>query len=374
MITNKKIMMITTTDNMIWQFMLPHIRHLQELGNVVECVCAKTGFWFDELKDKHNLTVHEIDFGRNPLKLKNFKGYNKLKQLQSEKKFDLVYCQQPVGGMMGRLIGKKFKIPVIYTAHGFHFFKGCPLINRLIYKPVEKWLSKYTDVLITINEEDYQSALKMKAKKVCKINGIGMDFNKYEPIKETKAEIRQSLGLTDNDFVIVTVAEFIKRKNYETMIDVVKELKNKGQNVKFLICGRGQEEENIKTQIQELDIENEVKILGYRKDVNRIMTSADLFMLASFQEGLTLSVIEAMSFGLPCVVSDVRGNADLIIDSKGGYCCEPTDVIKFANKIETLIENKDLREQFAEFNKNESKKYSIDSVKAQLEEIYEVVK
>ncbi|MBR6778571.1 MAG: glycosyltransferase family 4 protein [Clostridia bacterium] len=370
MITNKKIMMISTTDNMIWQFLLPHIQHLKELGNEVECVCAKTGFWFDELKEKHGLLMHEIDFGRNPIKLKNFKCFKKLKQLQKERKFDLVYCQQPVGGMMGRLIGKKFKLPVIYTAHGFHFFKGCPLVNKVVYKPVEKWLSKYTDILITINGEDYQSALKMKAKKVFKINGIGMTFKKYEDITETKEEIKASLGLDKNDFVIVTVAEFIKRKNYDTMLKTIKELKDRSVNVKFLICGRGQEESIIKNQIKDLDIENEVKILGFRKDINRILTASDVFMLASFQEGLTLSVIESMSFGLPCVVSNVRGNRDLIVDGKGGFVVETKNCSQYADKIEILKQDENLRKVFGLFNKEESKKYSIDAVKEELNEVY----
>ena len=374
MIENKKIMVLATTDNMIWQFLLPHIKYLQEKGNIVECVCAKTGFWFDELQNKYELKVHEIDFGRNPLKFKNFSAYKKLKLLQKENKFDLIYCQQPVGGMMGRLLGKKFKLPVIYTAHGFHFFKGAPLVNRLVYKPVEKWLSKYTDILITINEEDYQNALKMKAKNVFKINGIGMEFKKYDAIEETKQEIRQSLGINDDEFVIVTVAEFIKRKNYGTMLNVIKGLKDKGVKVKFLICGRGQEEENIKQQIIDLDIESQVNILGYRKDINRILTGSDMFMLASFQEGLTLSVIEAMSYGLPCAVSAVRGNKDLIVNGKGGIVVGPTNVEEFVDRIKELSNNLEQRLQMGEFNKEESKKYTIETVLNQLAEIYEVIK
>jgi glycosyltransferase EpsD len=271
---------------------------------------------------------------------------------------------------MGRLIGKKFKIPVIYTAHGFHFFKGCSFRNKLIYKTVEKWLSKFTDILITINDEDYEAAKKMKAKYVAKISGIGMEFNKYQPLTESKAEIRKSLNLTENDFVVVTVAEFIKRKNYDTMLRTINELKNRNVNVKFIICGRGQEEENIKAQIKELGIEENVLLLGFRKDINRILTASDMFMLASFQEGLTLSVIEAMSYGLPCVVSDVRGNRDLIVDGEGGFVVETTNAAMFADKIEVIMKNEEMKHQFAEFNKLESKKYTIKSVIAELEEIY----
>ena len=374
MITNKKIMMLATTDNMIWQFMLPHIRHLQELGNVVECVCSKTGFWFDELKEKHNLVVHEIDFGRNPIKLKNFKAYNKLKQLQKEESFDLIYCQQPVGGMMGRLLAKKFKLPVIYTAHGFHFFKGCPLINKIVYKTVEKWLSKYTDVLITINEEDYQSALKMKAKNVYKINGIGIDNSKIKFEDFDKLAFKKELGLHENDKVILTVSEINENKNYITMLETIKQLVEKDETIKFVSCGTGVWKDKIYNYAKELGIENNVVFLGYRKDIGKIMQITDLFFHASFREGLTLSVMEAMSFGLPCVVSNVRGNRDLIVNGKGGFVCEPTDVINFAVKIEFLLKNAEDYKLMSEFNKEESKKYLVDNVKKQLEKIYGDIK
>ena len=212
MIKDKKIMMITTTDNMIWQFLLPHIKYLQEQGNIVECVCTKTGFWFDELKDKYGLTVHEIEFTRSPFSLKNRKGYKKLVELQKQEKYDLIYCQQPVGGLMGRLIAKKFKLPCIYTAHGFHFFKGNNPLKNFLFKSVEKYLAKYTTALITINEEDYQACKNWKAKYKYKINGIGYNDSKYPETKQ-KSEARKDLNLTD-EFTIVTVAEFIKRKNY----------------------------------------------------------------------------------------------------------------------------------------------------------------
>lgn len=373
MTENKKIMMITTTDNMIWQFMLPHIRHLQSLGNEVECVCARTGFWYDELKDKHNLIVHDIDFGRNPIKLKNITAYKKLKKLQDERQFDLVYCQQPVGGLMGRLIGKKFKIPVIYTAHGFHFFKGCPLVNKIVYKPVEKWLSKYTDILITINEEDYQNALKMKAKKVFKINGIGIDSNKVKVEDFDKPAFKKELGLDENDKVVLTISEINKNKNYITMLKAIKRLVENDPSIKFVSCGTGVWKDKILEYAKELGIEDNCVFLGYRKDISKILQITDIFMHASFREGLTLSVLEAMSFGLPCVVSNVRGNRDLIVDGKGGFVVEPTDDLTFANKILEIFADESLRNQFSEFNKKRSTDYTVEKVKEQLEEIYKGV-
>ena len=365
---NKKIMMIATTDNMLWQFLMPHIDRLIEMGNQVECVCARTGFWFSELEKKY--ITYEIDFKRNPFHPKNILSYFKLQKLHKERQYDVVYCQQPVGSAMGRLIGATHKIPVIYTAHGFHFFKGCKIQNNLIYKNAERFLNRYTTALITINEEDYEAGLKMKAKHVFKINGIGMKLDKYEPLVETKDEIRKSLGINDNDFVITTIAEYIKRKNYDTMLKVIKDLKDSNHKVKFLVCGCGKLEKRIKKLISKLDIENEVQLLGYRRDINRILTASDCFMLTSFQEGLPLAIIEAMNFALPCVVSDVRGNRDLVIDGKGGYVLPTKDHNGVSNAIINLIESKELKDMFGSFNLNESKKYDIDVVIDQLDEIY----
>ena len=372
MLQNKKIMMLTTTDNMIWQFMLPHIKHLQELGNEVQCVCAKTGFWFEELQNL-GLKVHEINFARNPFKPANLKAYKKLKELQKQENFNLVYCQQPVGGMMGRLIAKKFKIPCIYTAHGFHFFKGCPLVNKLMYKPVEKWLSKYTDILITINDEDYQNAKKMKAKQVFKINGIGIDENKIKFEEFDKSAFRKELGLNNEDKVILTVSEINKNKNYITMLETMKILVEKDKNYKFVSCGTGVWKEKIHNYAKELGIQDNCVFLGYRKDIGKIMQISNLFFHASHREGLTLSVMEAMSFGLPCVVSNVRGNRDLIEDGKGGYLSNPEEAEKFADKIEKIITNEELYLSMSKYNLQESKKYTVDKVKEELEEIYKKV-
>ncbi len=373
MFSNKKIMMLATTDNMIWQFLLPHVRHLQENGNTVEVVCAKTGFWFDELKEKHGLVVHEINFARNPIKPTNFKAYKKLKQLQREKKFDLIYCQQPVGGLMGRLLGKKFKIPVIYTAHGFHFFKGCSFRRKLIYKTAEKWLSKYTDILITINEEDYQSALKMKAKQVFKINGIGIDENKFKIEQFDKLAFKKELGLQEGDKVVLTVSELNENKNYITMLKTIKELVQKDNSIKFVSCGTGVWKDKIADFAKELGVEDNCLFLGYRKDIAKIMQISDIFFHASYREGLTLSVMEAMHFGLPCVVSNVRGNRDLIVDGKGGFVIEPEDDKMFAEKIEILLNHDEMHKSFGNFNMKESGRYLVSEVKKQLELIYNEV-
>lgn len=366
---NKKVMMIATTDNMIWQFMIPHIHHLQNMGATVECVCARTGFWFDELKEKYGFTMHEIAFHRNPINFANLKGLKQLKKLQKQEKFDFIYCQQPVGGLMGRLIAKKFKVPCIYTAHGFHFFKGCSFKNKLVFKTVENWLSRYTDTLVTINEEDYQSALKMHARKVYKINGIGVDFSKYSiNNKLNRSEFRKSLGLNEDDFVVTSIGELNENKNTLRLIKTIAEIKD--NKLKYVICGQGKLKEKYLDEIKKYNLEDRVIMLGFRKDIPDILQVSDVYIMPSYREGLPKSMMEAMCYGLPVLASKIRGNVDLIGDNEGGILFAPEDDNAIKEAIVSLLNDSALAKKYGKRNQDFVKNYSIDVVKKQLEEIY----
>lgn len=368
MFNHKRVLVLCTTDNMVTQFLLPHIKHMQQNGNVVDIACNSSGVWFKELQ-KLGLTVYELPCKRNPLKFSNVKAYKILKNIVKCNKYDLIYCQQPVGGVLGRLIGHKYKIPVLYTVHGFFFYKDCKLVNKLVYKTVEKWLAKYTDVIVTINEEDYIAAKSMKRDNVFKIPGIGFDKNKYQ-IQLTKQQARKKLNLDDDCFVICTVAEFIKRKNYDTMLKTISQLQG---NVKFIACGTGKLFKKMQKRVKKMNLIDKVIFLGYRKDVNHIMSAADVFFLPSHQEGLTLSIIEAMNFYLPVVTSDVRGNRDLIVDGKGGYVLDQNDYKSMASKLTELQNNLELRLQFGSFNHQHSFEYDLDNVIRKLDDIYECI-
>ena len=371
MFKNKKIMMLASTDNMIWQFLLPHIEEMQKNGNTVECICKKTGFWFDELQNKYNLKCYNLPFKRNPFYPQNLVAYHRLKKLQKQNKYDLIYCQQPVGGLMGRLIGRKFKVPVFYTAHGFFFFKGSGIKKKLLYGTAEKFLARYTDHIITINDEDFENAKKMKCKNIHKISGIGLDLNKYDKKEFNKETFKRELGV-EGKKVILTVAEFIKRKNHKTMFKAFEELKYR-EDVVYLLCGCGKYKEKFEEYVKDNKLEKKIKFLGYRKDIDKIMQISDIFLLLSFHEGLTLSVIEAMHFGLPVVCSNVRGNKDLIENGKGGFVVPTTDYTKTAQKLSYLLDNPAVCEKMGKLNKENSKQYSIENVIKELDAIYDTI-
>ncbi len=263
-------------------------------------------------------------------------------------------------------------IKVIYTAHGFHFYKGASWLNWLLYYPIEKWLSRYTDILITINKEDYERAKKdFKAGRVEYVPGVGVDVEKYSgAVVDPKAK-RKELGLAEDEFVLVSTGELNDNKNHKTIIQAVHKLEN--SSVKYLICGKGPLDEELLYLVKELDLERQVMLLGYRTDIIEINHVADVFVFPSFREGLSVALMEAMACGLPVVCSDIRGNRDLIEDGKGGFLVEPSSVDDFIQAIRKLAQDDSLRVSARLYNKSKVEDYDMDIVLKKMKSIYESV-
>lgn len=362
-----KVLVVCTTDSMIWNFLIPHIKRLMEQGHIVECASSKTGSFFDDLINIHSLIMHQIDFERSPYNIKNIRAYKTLNKLVEDNKYDAIFCHEPIGGIMGRLVGHKHKCKVIYMAHGFHFFKGAPIINNTIYYFVEKFFSRYTDVLLTINEEDYQATKKMYAKQRVKINGIGIDIHKF--VCDTSCDkLRSEWKLKNSDFLLISVGELIKRKNHLSVIKAIAKLNN--PCIHFFIAGNGELKETIQKQIKLLNLENQVHLLGYRRDINELCNSADVFLLPSFQEGLSVALMEAMACRKPIIASRIRGNIDLIDEEKGGILVDVCDVNGYAKAIQFMHDNRDILYEYGKYNEQKVKKFDIESVKKQLDPVY----
>ncbi len=360
-----RILVVCTTDSMIWNFLIPHIKYWQDKGDTVEIACSRTGFYIDELRSKHGFTVHEIPFQRFPFKPKNFTAYKMLKKIVRENRYDAVVSQEPVGGVLGRMAGKKYKCKNVYTAHGFHFFKGAPRLNWMLYYPIEKMMARKTDVLVTINEEDYQRSLKFKAKKKVKIDGIGVDLNRFGHVSASKEELREKLDIPQDAFVILTVAELIPRKNYETALQALSKIK---EDYLYVICGEGAQMEQMKTLAGELGISDKVRFMGFCRNVDEFYSASDLFLFPTFQEGLSIALIEAMASGLPVVCSRIRGNTDLIKDGQGGLLFDPKDTDGFTDGVKKMMNGEGAA--FGSFNQEYVKTFSIDR---SMEEFYKAI-
>lgn len=338
---------------------------LSELGHSVVWAADFSQFVAD--KSVIPCQIEQISVNTNPLNPGNRKAYKQLLEIIEKHKIEAVVCSTPIGGALARLAAKKKRIsPVIYEAHGFLFFKGAPLINRTVYKWEEDILAHYTDVLITITEEDYQAAQKLKlrsGRKPYLVHGAGVKVG--VTVDVDRDEKRRSISVPEDAFVIVSAGELNKNKNTEVIVRALKDV----DGAHYVACGVGPEKDNLEKLAQELDVSDRFHLMGYRTDMPEIMACSDVFTMMSFREGMPRAVLEAMDLGLPCVGSDTRGIRDLI-DAEGGFICKPTDAEGFAVAFKKLRDNPELRQRMGSHNKKKAKGYSADIVKSELFNIY----
>lgn len=323
-------------------------------------------------EEKYGIHIHQIDFIRSPLDIRNYKAYKQLKEVVSREKYDVIHCNTPIGGVLGRLVGKKCKVKnIIYQAHGFHFFKGAPLLNWLVYFPMEWFFSFFTDVLITINKEDFDFSKKMKSRKIKYTHGIGVDVSRFGDNKCDKNIKRKEIGLPENAIMLLSVGEINKNKNHEVVLRALAKLDDK--NVYYCIAGKGTKDKYLLELAENLHILDRVIFLGFREDINELLVCSDIFCFPSLREGLPVSLMEAMAAGLPVVCSEIRGNTDLIVDGQGGFLCKPNDINGFAEKINKLSRDIELRERMKNINLDVVKNFSSENVNKEMQLIYEEI-
>lgn len=378
-----KALIITSVASMVDQFLLPNLFLLQDMGYEIHVACNfEKGSTCSEEKIQNlkrtltekNIKFYQIDFERDVTHIfGHVMAYRQLSAIVKSNAFDLIHCHSPIGGMLGRLVARKQRkkgAKVFYTAHGFHFYKGAPLKNWLIYYPVEKFCSRFTDVLITINKEDYSLAKrKMRAKRIEHVPGVGINLSSFENVSIDRAQKRRELGVPEDAFLLVSVGEVNKNKNHQVIVKAMAKFNN--PNVHYVIAGIGDQEETLTKLAESFGVESQLHLLGFRKDIPEIDSVADVFCFPSLREGLGLGAIEGMACGLPIITSNEHGINDYSEDGVTGYKCNPYDVDGFAEAIKKLISEHDVRMSMSEFNKERAKCYAIDKIVPIMKGIYE---
>ncbi|MEY8338016.1 glycosyltransferase family 4 protein [Lachnospiraceae bacterium 62-35] len=387
----RKALLVTTVSGFVPQFEMNNVRLLQKMG--LEVHYAANYHMPSYGNDNHRLRGtgiirHQVDFVRSPFKMANLTAYRQLKHLMQKERFDLVHCHTPMGGVLARLAARATETrPVLYTAHGFHFYTGAPLINWLLYYPIERFLSRYTEQQICINMEDYKRAKdKFLSRYVNYIPGVGIDYKDVIPVTEERKKVkREELNISQEKIVLLSVGELIKRKNHEIMIKAIADMQDK--RLLYVICGQGELEGYLKSLVKKMDVENQVVFLGYRTDIYEIYSIADLFVFPSCQEGLPMALLEAVRSGLPVICSDIRGSRDLmgLVNQKTRrekikgkmYVCEGGILVKSAHKISGyvagisyLISHKEQWKSMGEKNMKRAERFEVQKVSAIMDKIY----
>lgn len=369
------MLIVASVASMIEQFNMPNILLLQSMGYEVQVACNfKKGSTcstekIEELKKKLielQVKSYQIDFSRSVASLlEHKKAYKQLDKIVKENRYAFIHCHSPIGGVIGRMVAHKCGVKIIYTAHGFHFYKGAPLKNWLLYYPVEKLCSRWTDVLITINKEDYALARKkMHAKKVEYVPGVGIDLSQFSMPCPDKQAKRKELQIPEDMVWILSVGELIERKNHRNLIKAVAQV----ENAVLTIAGKGELLEELKTLAKNLGVEKRVKFLGYRIDITELCESADLFAFPSYQEGLPVALMEAMASELPVICSNIRGNTDLVDVGKGGYLFSPGNVEEIIDSINKIL--KDNLKELGRYNKQKIVPFGLLEIIEKNKELY----
>lgn len=374
----KKILIITTISGFLQQFEMNDVNLLKSCGyevhyasNFENPVYEMSG---QELIEQ-GIALYRTQIQKSPLHvLHNIRAWKELCRIIKEEDIGAIHCHNPMGGVLGRLAAYRYRsrgIYVIYTAHGFHFYKGAPIINWLLYYPVEYLLAKTTDCLITINREDYKRAESFSLKKAgraYRIPGVGVDTKKFSPREDIRRQIREKCHMDENIFYILSVGEINSNKNHEAILRALAVLENK--NIHYGLCGKGVLEKKLRRLVHKLGIAQQVTFFGFRKDIPRMLQGADCFIFPSKREGLGIAALEAMSAGLPMITSDCRGTREYMEDGVTGYVCKSNTPAEYADLIKKMMEQPQERAAMSEACIKKAASFDISVTDGIMRKIY----
>ena len=367
-----KVLLTATVQSHICQFHKPLVDILHSHGCEVHVAARNNLAEKNGLKLDFVEKVYDIPFARSPRSTDNIKVYKYLKEIIRNVKYDVIHCNTPVGGIVTRLAAnheRKKGTKVFYTAHGFHFYSGAPIKNWLIFYPIEKIFSRFTDTLITITQEDYKLAKQHFHCSVKYIHGVGVDEKRYYPVgTDEQVRLRKELGFTPEEKIILCIGELLPNKNQIMAIHMMRSVVKYFPNAKLLLAGNGPEKANIEKEIISNGLQNNVILLGYCTNLEKYQRITDVLVACSHREGLPLNIVEAMLTANVVVASINRGHRELIKNGEDGYLVNSEELM--AQKVINLLSNTSLRSKFGKNARASVKEYTFTNVKKELEIIY----
>jgi glycosyltransferase involved in cell wall biosynthesis len=288
-----------------------------------------------------------------------------------------MHCHTPIAGAISRWVcrkqHKKGLLKVIYTTHGFTFHKMASKKTWLLYYPIESLMSRYSDAIITINNEDFENAKKMHCKQVFKINGVGVNLSKFLNVQIDRDAYRAQLGVKPGEIMVLCIGELSHNKNHIKIIEALGMLKI--PNAVFVHCGAKLEENNTENLLIDAAKRLNIKtiFLGRRSDIPKICKCADIGALPSKKEGLCISGVEMLASGLPLIAGNVKGLNDYVTDEVNGYLAHPNSSSEFASGISKLLDA-NLRENMKKACNKSVLKFDAKVAFKQMEDVYNILR
>ena len=307
---------------------------------------------------------------RNPFSIKNFFAIFKLIKKLNNNNYDLIHTHTPVGSVVTRIAFafSNSKAKLIYTCHGFHFYKGSPIYYWILFYPLEKLLMKKVDILILMNKEDYEFAKKhFKNVDIRFINGVGFNKNRLINSSKNLNHYYKELAISNDSFIVSYIAEYSKRKRQLELIKKLAKTDISKTNIKILLIGDDSLNGQVQKKIKKYGLEKSIKTIDFNDNINDYLTISNVVISVSRQEGLPLNIMEAIYKKKILIVTNCRGNIDLVKDNINGFVVNKIDEV-----YEKIIFIKD---NYKELSKNYSQyidieKYSIDEILSEVTKIY----
>lgn len=354
-------------------FHVPVMEMLQRVGYEVHAF-AESDYAKVRLQER-GVICHDIPIARSPLRVQNIRAARELIRHFKRERFELLHVHTPVASIIGRIAGKFAKTPaVLYTAHGFHFFQGAPLPFWLLYYPVERLMAPWTDVLITINREDYARASSRfpVRQSVQFVPGVGVEVDRFEPAQTAAGveRLRTELQIAPDEHVVLCIAELNDNKNQIQLLDALRQVIDRGLRVRCLLAGVGEQDIVLLQHAKDLGLQDRVQLLGYRMDVPELIALSDVCALLSKREGLPRFLLEAMASGRPILATNIRGSRDLVQDGETGRLVPVGDVAATADALSDLLLHTERRAQMGRAIRERVQPYRTENVVQLIEEIY----
>ena len=354
-------------------FHVPYLQYFKNNGFEVHTIAG--GENAIACVDRH----FDIPFSRSPLSTGNLSCYRALKKVIDENQYDVIHCHTPVVGVLTRLAARKSRkrgTTVIYTAHGFHFFDGAPRLRARLFRMIEKMLCRYTDHLITINQEDYEAITKyhFKPGAFYKVPGVGTDAARFVvATPEMKSAARVKLNIDPGAFVLIFAAEYSHRKNQKMLFEMMRLLKTSIPQVLLLLPGEGPLRNEYEKSIETLGLGEFVQLMGYRRDMDLLLCASDVAVSSSVQEGMGLNLVEAMATSLPVVATRIRGHVDVVQDGENGFLVELDDAQALADRLLLLYNDHEVCKNMRSKTRGLAQPFFLENAKAQMIKIYDAV-
>lgn len=358
----KKMLITASAGSHISNFHLPYIGHFKEIGYEIHTVSGE--------KVQSNLVdkAFNMSFDKRQVSVKNVATIVKLAALMRKERYDIVSSNATLAGLLTRMavVVSGTNPTVIHMSHGY-LFKDDSSTKSKIYLGFEKLLAKRTDLLFTMNNEDYDIANKYElCRKIEFIHGCGLCRDKLPILTSDEVcAVQKFYGITNFDTVLLCVGEFSVRKNQAMLLRAFSGIVQEKSPVKLLFAGDGKLLTECKRLAKKLEIEDNVIFCGHVDEVSNLYCVADIVVSASLSEGLPFNILEALHYGIPVVASSVRGHVDLIENNVNGLLFDVDNELQLEACLRLLVEDKSFYLKLKS-GVNLSDEYYIDSVQQEI--------